>query len=109
MKRLLIGPLLDAGETGPWVTAAERATASAFGSARRRTEYLTWRAMVRRELGRCVEITYDAAGAPAWRTVPPFSPFRTARSGLPSASPTLRVPSMSSPKTATSGVSPTVT
>ena len=57
MKRLLTGPLLDAGETGPWVTAAERAAAAAFGSARRRAEYLTWRTMVRRELGRCVGIT----------------------------------------------------
>lgn len=64
MKRLLTGPLLDAGETGPWVTASEWAAAAAFGSARRRAEYLTWRTMVRRELGRCVEITYDAAGAP---------------------------------------------
>ena len=109
MKRLLTGPLLDAGETGPWVAAAELAAAAAFGSARRRAEYLTWRTMVRRELGRCVEITYDAAGAPPWRTVPPFSPFHTVRSGLPSASPTLRVPSMSSPRSATSGVLPTVT
>ena len=28
MKRLLTGPLLDAGETGPWVTAAELAAAT---------------------------------------------------------------------------------
>lgn len=64
MKCLLVGPLLDAGETGPWVTEAERTAAAAFGSARRRAEYLTWRAMVRRELGSGVEIVYDSLGAP---------------------------------------------
>ena len=47
-----------------WATPDERAAAAAFGSERRRREYLTWRAIVRRELGRDVRIAYDAVGAP---------------------------------------------
>lgn len=47
-----------------WTTSAERAAAAAFGSERRRQEFLAWRALVRRELGRDVRIEYDAAGAP---------------------------------------------
>lgn len=51
-------------ETLPWTTAEERAAAAAFGSARRRAEFLTWRAVVRRELGRDVGIAYNDLGAP---------------------------------------------
>lgn len=61
---LWIEPPMDACEAARWTTEEERALAAAFGSARRRAEFLTWRAIVRRELGREVGITYDAAGAP---------------------------------------------
>lgn len=46
------------------VTEEERRRAASFGSDRRRCEFLTWRAIVRRELGAGVRIGYDAAGAP---------------------------------------------
>lgn len=51
-------------EAAAWATPDERAAAAAFGSERRRREYLTWRAIVRRELGRGVRIDYDGVGAP---------------------------------------------
>ena len=64
MKRLLtLAPMTEA-EAAPWVTGEELATAAGFGSAVRRAEFLTWRAAVRRELGRDVRIAYDANGAP---------------------------------------------
>lgn len=46
------------------VTPAEWKQACSFGSERRRREFLTWRAVVRRELGPDVHIAYNAAGAP---------------------------------------------
>lgn len=46
------------------VTEQEWRQAEGFASARRRDEYLSWRAAVRRELGRDVGIEYDCAGAP---------------------------------------------
>lgn len=58
------------GEAAAWATAEERAAAAAFGSERRRREYLTWRALVRRELGRDVHIAYDAVGAPVLENRP---------------------------------------
>ena len=47
-----------------WTTPEERAAAARFGCARRRAEFLTWRALVRQELGADVGIGYDAVGAP---------------------------------------------
>lgn len=61
---LRIVPPMTAAETVPWTTADERAAAAAFGSERRRAEFLTWRAVVRRELGRDVRIEYNEMGAP---------------------------------------------
>ena len=46
-----------------WVTAEELTTADSFAPQRRR-EYLTWRAVVRQELGRDVSISYARNGAP---------------------------------------------
>lgn len=60
------------GEAAAWATAEERAAAAAFGSERRRREYLTWRALVRRELGRDVRIAYDAVGAPVLENRPEY-------------------------------------
>ena len=53
----------EAGVAG-WVTSDELAEAGRFVREGRRREYLTWRAVVRRELGADVRIAYDAAGAP---------------------------------------------
>ena len=72
--RLPAGLIIEApwpeGEAAAWATAGERAAAAAFGSERRRREYLTWRALVRRELGRDVHIAYDAVGAPVLENRP---------------------------------------
>lgn len=61
---LRIGPLLPLAETALWTTAGEQAHAAAFRNERRRSEYLTWRTMLRRELGRDLRIGYDEVGAP---------------------------------------------
>ena len=53
----------EAGVAGR-VTSDELAEARRFVREGRRREYLTWRAVVRRELGADVRIAYDAAGAP---------------------------------------------
>lgn len=74
--RLPAGLIIEApwpeGEAAAWATAEERAAAAAFGSERRRLEYLTWRALVRRELGRDVHIAYDAVGAPVLENRPEY-------------------------------------
>ena len=65
MRRVII-------EDIPWlyaccdsdITAADVASASRFQNERRRTEHLAWRRVVRRELGRDVEIGYNEVGAP---------------------------------------------
>lgn len=61
---LWTSPLLPAEESARWTTPAERAVAAGFASERRRAEFLTWRAVVRRELGADVAIAYDPLGAP---------------------------------------------
>ena len=63
IPRLLVEPPMGADEAARWTTPEERAEAAAFGSERRRAEFLGWRAIVRRELMQ-VRIGYDAAGAP---------------------------------------------
>ena len=64
IPRLLVEPPMGADEAARWTTPEERAEAAAFGSERRRAEFLGWRAIVRRELGMQVRIGYDAAGGP---------------------------------------------
>lgn len=65
MRRLLrIATPMSAEASAPWTTPEERAAAAGFGCARRREEFLTWRALVRREVGADAVIAYDAAGAP---------------------------------------------
>ena len=53
----------EAGVAG-WVTSDELSEAGRFVREGRRREYLTWRAVGRRELGADVRIAYEAAGAP---------------------------------------------
>mgnify|MGYP000225853217 CR=1 FL=1 len=55
---------MTAEEAARWTTPEERAEAAAFASERRRAEFLSWRAIVRRELGADVQIAYDELGAP---------------------------------------------
>lgn len=55
---------MSAAEWAPWVTPDEAAEAAQFGSERRRAEFLTWRAVVRRELGVDTAIAYNEVGAP---------------------------------------------
>ena len=63
--RLYIEPPQTEEETSAWTTDEEVAQAAAFRSERRRREFLTWRAIVRREMGRHTRITYDELGAPS--------------------------------------------
>lgn len=63
-SRLVVVPLMEESEAAAGVTAEERAEAQRMGSVRRRREWLTWRALVRRELGAGVRIAYDEVGAP---------------------------------------------
>ncbi len=62
--RLLIEPPMTIAAANAWATLEERQHAETFGSERRRREFLTWRAIVRRELGRDIRIAYDEVGAP---------------------------------------------
>ena len=62
--RLLIEPPMTIAAANAWATPEERQRAGTFGSERRRREFLTWRAIVRRELGRAIRISYDEEGVP---------------------------------------------
>ena len=64
IPRLIVVPLMDAAEAARWVTPEESAAAVAYGSGQRCRESLTWRAVVRRELGRNIQIGYNEVGAP---------------------------------------------
>ncbi|HIW64994.1 MAG TPA: 4'-phosphopantetheinyl transferase superfamily protein [Candidatus Alistipes intestinipullorum] len=70
IRELLVSPFLSESETALWVTAEEAAHAAGYGSLRRRAEYLTWRALVRRRLGAGVRIAYDEVGAPVLPETP---------------------------------------
>ena len=61
---LFIEPLQELDEAACWTTADELARAASFSGERRRQEFLTWRAIVRRELGRHIRIAYNELGAP---------------------------------------------
>ena len=63
MLHLHLSQTLGEAEIAAWTTPEERAAAAAFAP-RRRDEWLSWRAVVRRELGHDVRIDYNALGAP---------------------------------------------
>ncbi len=63
-QRLLVGPLMSEAEAALWVCDEELQQAASFGTEQRRREFLTWRAMLRRELGRELKIGYNELGAP---------------------------------------------
>ena len=62
--RLRVVELMTLEEAAVWTTEREQREAAAFPSEERRREYLSWRAVVRQELGREVEIAYNELGAP---------------------------------------------
>lgn len=62
-SRLLVGELLPEEEASALVAPADRERAHTFSAARRR-EYLSWRALLGRELGCAPEIVYETSGAP---------------------------------------------
>ncbi len=69
MKRLIVEPPLAFEEAAEWATDDELTTARGFAPARGR-EYLAWRAIVRREIGRDAAIAYNSAGAPILTNYP---------------------------------------
>lgn len=77
MFRLFLSRFLSDAETAPWTTPEEREYARTLGSDRRRCEWLSWRAIVRRELVAAtgcavqeVRIVYDEVGAPVVENSP---------------------------------------
>ncbi len=69
MKRLFVEAPLPIEEAARWATDDERAAAREFGDARKR-EYLAWRAIVRRTIGRDAIIAYNSVGAPILTNYP---------------------------------------
>lgn len=65
MFRLFVSRPLGESEIAAWTTPEERARAEAFAPARR-SEWLSWRGIVRRELGSAsVRFAYSDSGAPS--------------------------------------------
>jgi len=69
MKRLVVEPPLSFEEAAQWTTDDERATARKFAAARQ-LEFLAWRAIVRRAIGRNAIIAYNSVGAPILTNYP---------------------------------------
>lgn len=69
MKQLFVEAPLPLEEAAQWATDEERATACNFAAARER-EYLAWRAIVRRAIGRDAIIAYNSVGAPILTNYP---------------------------------------
>jgi len=69
MKRLFVEAPLPFEEAARWATDEERATIHDFGDARKQ-EYVAWRAIVRRVIGRDANITYNSVGAPILTNYP---------------------------------------
>ncbi len=63
-SRLYIEPIASENLLREGATETDIRFVESFGSERRRREALAWRAIVRRELGREVTISYDEYGAP---------------------------------------------
>lgn len=69
MRRLFVEAPLPFDEALQWATDDEIATAGSFATTRRE-EYLAWRAVIRREIGRDAAIGYNAVGAPVLTNYP---------------------------------------
>lgn len=61
---ILISPLADERTIERWCSEQDFREAETLGTAHRRAEFLSWRAMVRKQLGEGVRIGYDEWGAP---------------------------------------------
>lgn len=61
---LCVEPLWPEDRAAEAVTDADRMLSGRFASPHRRREFLTWRAVLYRELGRPAAVAYDAVGAP---------------------------------------------
>ncbi len=91
MFRLIVSQPLSETEIALRTTPEEQAHARTFGCVRRRSEWLSWRAIVRRELSRewvCdpagIRIGYDAAGAPRVEILEPRKSVPgSSESGIP--------------------------
>lgn len=62
--RLIISPIGQLDELRRAVTEQEWTESARFGSLQRRCEWLSWRALLHRELGEGVEVRYTEQGAP---------------------------------------------
>ncbi len=69
MKRLFVEAPLPLEEAARWATDEERAAARNFAAARQQ-EFLAWRAIVRRAIGRDAIIAYNSVGAPILTNYP---------------------------------------
>ena len=63
-SRIVIEPIAAEATLRESATAEDLAFVEQFGSVSRRCEVLAWRSIVRREVGRDVEISHDEYGAP---------------------------------------------
>lgn len=61
---LCVEPLWSVERAADAVPEADRVQAAQFGSPHRRREFLSWRAVLYRELGHTVSVGYDGVGAP---------------------------------------------
>ena len=61
---VLIEPIAELEQLTALCTEQERLEAERLGTAHRKAEYLAWRALLRRELGRNIRIGYDEWGGP---------------------------------------------
>lgn len=61
---LVVERIMPSAHLRSWVTDEEWAESERFGSEQRRSEWLTWHAVVHRVLGRDAKVRYNEVGAP---------------------------------------------
>lgn len=61
---LVVERIMPSAQLRSWVTDEEWAESERFGSEQRRSEWLTWHAVVHRVLGREAKVRYNEVGAP---------------------------------------------
>ncbi len=63
-SRLLISPLMEERDCSDWLTGEERQRAAQLTAPRRRSEFVTWRALFHRHFGLDRVVDYTPEGAP---------------------------------------------
>ncbi len=63
-SRLLISPLMQERDCSDWLTGEERQRAAQLTAPRRRSEFVTWRALFHRHFGLDRTVAYTPEGAP---------------------------------------------